>query len=84
MKKKALYNIPTVSADSSSTAMNMDFMKEETYPCTSEGCAKEFYLRENLTKHAKLHEQEEEKCRTKRKRAMNEHENAMKEVNNAL
>ena len=62
--------------------MNTDFMKEESYPCTSEGCAKESYLRENLKKHAKVHDQEAEKCQ--RKRPMNKHEYALKEVNKAL
>ena len=70
MLKKAKYNLP--AAAESSSATNTDFMKEESYPCTSEGCGKEFYLWENLTKHSKVHEQEGEKCQRQRKRPMKE------------
>ena len=38
MLKKAKYNVP--AAAESSSATNTDFMKEESYPCTSEGCGK--------------------------------------------
>ena len=41
-------------------------------------------MQEWLKKQEEVYVQEEEKCRMKRKRAMNEHEYAMKEVNNAL
>ena len=60
MLKHAVYNIPTVSADSSSTAMNMDFMKEETYPSTSDDCEKDLYVQEWLKKQEKVYVQVEE------------------------
>ena len=69
MLKKAKYNLAAADsatdAEMSSSATNMDFMKEESYPCTSEGCGKEFYLRENLKKHAKVHDQKGRKCQRK-------------------
>ena len=80
MMKKAKYNLP--AAAESSSATNTDFMKEESYTCTTEECGKEFYLREWLKKHATVHDQEGRKCQ--RKRPMNEHEYALKEVNKAL
>ena len=36
----------------------MDFTKEESYPCKGEGCDKVFYVKEDLEKHAKVHEKE--------------------------
>ena len=48
----------------------------------SNGCDKVFYVRANLKKHAKVHGQETKKCQ--RKGPMNEHVNALKEVNKAL
>ena len=86
MLKKAVYKIPTVSASAEtiSSAANMDSAKNETYSSASGECDKDFYVQEWLKKQEEVYVQEEEKCRTKRKRAMNEHENAMKEVNNAL
>ena len=83
MLKKAKYILPA-AAETSSSATNTDFVKEESYPCTSEGCSKDSNLREWLKKHAKVHDQEGEKCQRKRKRPMNEHESALKEVNKAL
>ena len=41
---------------------NMDFMEEERYQCKSEGCDKFFYLKENLKKHTKTHENEKKQC----------------------
>ena len=85
MLEKAVYNTPTVSADSTSTAMNMDFMKDETYPCTSGECNKHFSHKRSLTRQKEaFHDQEEGKCQRKCKRTMNEHEYALKEVNRAL
>ena len=70
MLKNAKYNLPAAdvatAADTSSSATNMDFMKEESYPCTSEGCAKDSHLQEWLKTHAKVHDQEGEKCQRKR------------------
>ena len=62
----------------------MDFMEEILYLCTSKGCGKKLFMQENLKKHVKVHDQEKEKCQRKRKRPMNEHESALKEVNKAL
>ena len=45
-----------------SSATNTDFVKE-SYPCTSEGCAKDSHLREWLKKHAKVHDKEGESVR---------------------
>ena len=64
------------AVETSSSATNTDFVKEESYPCTSEGCAKDTHLREWLKKQGK--------CQRKRKRPMNEHETALKEVNKVL
>ena len=50
----------------------------------SEGCFYKFYLRENLKKYAKVHNPEEEKCQRISKRPVNEHDSALKEVNEAL
>ena len=83
MLKNAKYILPAAAAESSSSATNTDFLKEESYTCTSEECAKDSYLQEWLKKHAKVHDQEEENCQMKRKRPKNEHE-TLKEVNKAL
>ena len=82
MLKKTKYILP--AAETSSSATNTDFVKEESYPCTSEGCAKYSHLREWLKKHAKVHDQEGDKCQRKSKRPMNEHETALKEVNQGI
>ena len=37
---------------------NMDFMVEESFPCTSHGCDKVFYVKSDLTKHANAHAKE--------------------------
>ena len=37
---------------------NMDFMVEESYPCTSHGCDKVFYVKSDLEKHAPVHAEE--------------------------
>ena len=64
MLKQAKYILPpAAAAETSSSAINMDCMKEESFPCTSEGCAKAFYLRENLKKHAKVDDEEDQKFR---------------------
>ena len=81
MLKNAKYILPD-APETSSSATNTDFMKKESYPCTSDECAKDFYVREWLKKQAKVHDQEVEKCQ--RKRTMNEHEYTLKEVNKAL
>ena len=82
MLKKAKYILPA-AAETSSSVTNTDFVKEESYSCTSEGCAKDSYLQEWVKKHEKVHDRGE-KCQRKRKRPMNEHETALKEVNKAL
>ena len=80
MLEKAVYNIPAVSAETISSAANTDSAKNES----SSECDKDAYVREWLEKQEKVYVQEVEKCQRKRKRTMNEHEYAMKEVNNAL
>ena len=83
MLKNANYILPA-AVEKSSSATNTDFVKEESYPCTSEGCAKDTHLREWLKTHAKVLNQEAGKCQRKRKRQMNEYESALKEMNKAL
>ena len=78
MLKKAKYILPAAT-ETSSNATNTEFVKEESYPCTSEGCAKDSHLREWLKKHAKVHDQEGQKCQRIRKRPINELETAFKE-----
>ena len=57
MLKNAEYILPA-AVETSSSATNTDFVKEESYPCTSEGCAKDSHLREWLKTHAKVLNQE--------------------------
>ena len=83
MLKNAKYILPA-AVETSSSATNTDFLKEESYPCTSEGCAKDTHLREWLKTHATVLNQEGGEWQRKRKRLMNEHETALKEVNKAL
>ena len=61
MLKNAKYILPA-AVETSSSATNTDFVKEESYPCSSEGCAKDSHLPEWLTKHANVHDQVCEKC----------------------
>ena len=82
MLKKAKYILLAAAVETSSSATNTDFVKEESYPSTSEECGKDFYLQEWLKKCAKVHDQDGEKCQ--RKGPMNEHETALKGVNKAL
>ena len=84
MLKKTKYILPAAAVETSSSATNTNFVKEESYPCTSEECCKDSYLQEWLKKDAKVHDEEVGKCQRKRKRPMNEHETALKEVNKAL
>ena len=53
MLKNAKYILPA-AAETLSSATNTDLVKEESYPCMSEECAKDSYLQEWLKKHAKL------------------------------
>ena len=57
MLKNAKYILPA-AAETLSSATNTDLVKEESYRCTSEECAKDSYLQEWLKKHAKVHDQE--------------------------
>ena len=41
MLKKAKYILPAAAVETSSSATNTDFVKEESYPCMSEECAGE-------------------------------------------
>ena len=85
MLKNAKYILPAAAAETSSSATNTNFVKEESYPCTSEECGKDSHLQEWLKKHAQFHDQDQwEKCQKKRKRPKKEHESALKEVNKAL
>ena len=78
MLKNAKYILPD-EAEMLSSATNTDFVKEESYPCTSEECAKDSHLQECLKQHAKFHDQDQgEKWQRKHKRQMNEHETALK------
>ena len=59
MLKTAKYILPAADAETSSSATNTDFVKEESYPCTSEECAKDTHLREwQHETHAKVLNQE--------------------------
>ena len=83
MLKKAKYTLPAAAAaETSSSATNTDFVKEESYPCTSEKCGKDSYLQEWLKKCEVVLDQDTEKCQTKGK--INEQVYALKEVNKAL
>ena len=57
MLKQAKYILPA-AVETSSSATNTDFVKEESYRCTSKGCARYSNLREWLKTHAKVLNQE--------------------------
>ena len=82
MLKNAKYILPAAAAETSSSATNTNFVKEESYPCTCEECGKDSDLQEWLKKDAKVHDQGTKKCQTKG--PINEHVYALKEVNKAL
>ena len=76
MLKKAEYITPAAAAaETSLSATNTDFTKNESYPCTSCECNKHFSHRRSLTRHKKeVHDQDGGKYERKLKRTVNEHE----------
>ena len=60
--KNANYILP---AESLSSATNTDFVKEESFPCTSEECGKDSYMQERLKKYAKVLDQDTKSARGK-------------------